>query len=72
MMGSLGFHLSSSMSPSRDMLSRKSGLRDVEDRSLCVDTANTQNMRRSQAEKHTHDVKVCREQQAWATQRDMD
>lgn len=34
MMGNLGFHLSSSMSPSRETLSRKSGRREVEDSSL--------------------------------------
>lgn len=34
MMGNLGFHLSSSISPSRDTLSRNRGRREVEDRSL--------------------------------------
>lgn len=34
MMGNLGFHLSSSMSPSSDTLSMKSGRREVEDSSL--------------------------------------
>ena len=34
MMGSLGFHLSSSISPSRDTLSRNRGRREVEHRSL--------------------------------------
>lgn len=34
MMGNLDFHLSSSMSPSRETLSRKSGRREVEDSSL--------------------------------------
>lgn len=38
MMGSFGFHLSRSMSPSRDTLSRKRGRREVADSSLWMDT----------------------------------
>lgn len=34
MMGNLGFHLSSSISPSRDTLNRNRGRREVDDRSL--------------------------------------
>lgn len=34
MTGNLGFHLSSSINPSRDTLSRNRGRRDVEDTSL--------------------------------------
>lgn len=41
MMGNLGFHLSSSMSPSRDTLIRNRGRREVEDKIL-------------QKHKHTH------------------
>lgn len=38
MMGSFGFHLSRSMSPSRDTLSRKRGRREVADSSLWMGT----------------------------------
>lgn len=39
MTGSLGFHLSSSISPSRETLSKNRGRREVEDRSLWINSS---------------------------------